>query len=137
MKNNIKQSRRQTMSPSNGFTTVELLVTLFISALFLVSGYQLYDVIMKDGGNSRATARASNVAYDYLQRYKPTATNPCTQQTPLTDQSITVDTLSAVTITVAITCPYSSTTPSISKVSVTIKYNTPQKTINNATYVKP
>ena len=127
MKNNIKQS---------AFTTVELLVTLFIAALFLVSGYQLYDIIMKDGGNSRATARASNVAYDYLQRYKPTATNPCTAQTPLTDQSVTIDTLSAVTITVAITCPYSST-PSISKVLVTIKYNTPQKTINNATYVKP
>lgn len=127
MKNLKKQS---------GFTTVELLITLFIAAAFLMSGYQLYSLIIKDGGDARATAKASNVAYDYLQRYKPSATNPCTVQSPLTDQSITVDTLSNVTISVAITCPYSSTT-SVSKVLVTMKYNNPQQTISNATYVKP
>ena len=120
----------------SGFSAIELLITLFIAAAFLMSGYQLYDVIMKDGGETSAQARASNTAYDYLQRYKTTATNPCTAQTPLTNQSITVSNLSSVTATVAITCPYSSVT-SISKVQVTINYNTPQKTISNATYVKP
>ena len=128
MKKNIKQS---------AFTTVELLITLFIAALFLVSGYQLYDIIMKDGGGSRATASASNIAYDYLQRYKPYTTNPCPPpQSPTPDYYETYGNLSKVTVTVKITCPYSST-PSISKVSVTVNYNTPQKTINIATYVKP
>lgn len=121
----------------SGFTTVELLITLFIAAAFLMSGYQLYSLIIKDGGDARATAKASNVAYDYLQRYKPSATNPCTVQTPLNNSSITVATLSSVTVTVAITCPYGSTTPSISKVQVTLKYGSPQQIISNGTYVKP
>ena len=120
----------------SGFSAIELLITLFIAAAFLMSGYQLYDVIMKDGGETSAKTRASNVTYDYLQRYKPSATNPCTAQTPLTNSSITVSNLSSVTVTVAITCPYSSIT-SLSKILVTVKYNTPQQTVSNATYVKP
>ena len=127
MKNNQKKS---------GFSAVELLITLFIAAAFLISGYQLYAVVIKDGGEARMQSSASNVATDYLQRYKSSATNPCTTSTPLTDSSITVPGLSNVTVSVAITCPYSSTT-SVSKILVTIKYGTPQKTISNATYVKP
>ena len=46
MKKNINQ----------GFTTIELLVTLFIAAAFLASGYQLYSVILQDGGDARAQA---------------------------------------------------------------------------------
>ncbi len=126
----------KSISKQSGFTAVELLVTLFIAAAFLMSGYQLYSLIMKDGGEVRATAKASNVVYDYMQRYKPSATNPCTSQTPLTDSAITVDTLSNTTITVAITCPYSAT-PSLSKITVTMKYNTPQQTVSNSTYAKP
>lgn len=118
----------------SGFTTVELLVTLFIAAIFLTSGYQLYSIITKDSGKTRAQANASNVAYDYLQRYKPTATNPCAAQTPLSNQPISVTNLSNVTVTVAITCPYSFAT-SVSKILVTVKYNNPQQTTTNATYV--
>jgi prepilin-type N-terminal cleavage/methylation domain-containing protein len=120
----------------SGFSAIELLITLFIAAAFLMSGYQLYDVIMKDGGETTAKTRASNVAYDYVQQYKTTPTNPCTAQTPLTDSPKTVSGLSNVTVTVTISCPYSSIT-SISKVLVTVKYNTPQQTVSNATYVKP
>jgi len=120
----------------SGFSAVELLITLFIAAAFLISGYQLYAVVIKDGGEARMQSNASNVATDYLQRYKSSATNPCTTQAPLTDSAITVTGLSNVTVSVAISCPYSSTT-SISKILVTIKYGNPQQTITNATYVKP
>jgi prepilin-type N-terminal cleavage/methylation domain-containing protein len=118
----------------SGFTAVELLVTLFVAAAFLVAGYQLYNLIIKDSGETRAQSRASNAAYDYLQRYKPAVTIPCTVQTPLSNQSISVANLSNVTVTVAITCPYSATT-SVSKILVTLQYNTPQRTVSNATYV--
>lgn len=119
-----------------GFSAVELLITLFIAAAFLISGYQLYAVVIKDGGEARMQSSATNVTTDYLQRYKSSATNPCTTQTPLTDSAITVTGLSNVTVSVAISCPYSSTT-SISKILVTIKYGNPQQIITNATYVKP
>lgn len=124
------------ISDQSGLTTVELLVTLFIAAIFLVAGYQLYTIVVKDSGETRAQANASNVAYDYLQRYKSTATNPCVVQTPMSDQPITVLNLSNVTVTVAITCPYSSTN-SISKITTTVKYNVPQQVVTNATYATP
>lgn len=135
----MKQSGRQIMSEqseSNGFTTIELLITLFIAAAFLVSGYQLYNLIIKDGGETRAQTRAGNVAYDYLQRYKPSATTPCKAQTPLTNAApnpVPVN-LSNVTVTVQITCPYGITS-SVSKVQVNLSYGNPQQTISNATYV--
>jgi Tfp pilus assembly protein PilV len=118
----------------SGFSTVELLITLFIAAAFLISGFQLYAVIIKNGSEVRAKTKASNVVYDYLERYKSSATNPCTESTPAINSPITVETLSNVTVSVTISCPYSSTT-SVSKILVTINYNQPQKTISNATYV--
>jgi len=51
-----------------GFSAVELLITLFIAATFLVAGFQLYSTIIKDSGSIRLTVRASNVAYNYLQK---------------------------------------------------------------------
>ena len=68
-------------SQQSGFTAVELLITLFVAAAFIVAGYQLFNIVMKDGGETRAESRAGNVAYDYLRRYTDAATNPCTPST--------------------------------------------------------
>jgi prepilin-type N-terminal cleavage/methylation domain-containing protein len=118
-----------------GFTVVELLITLFVAGAFLVAGYQLYNAIIKDGGQTRAEARASNLAYDYLRRYSPSATNPCVAATPLTNSAVTISGLTAVTVTVAISCPYTAVT-NISKIDVTVLYNIPQQTMKYSTYVK-
>lgn len=117
-----------------GFTAVELLITLFVAAAFLIAGYQLFDVVIRDGGQARAESRAGNVAYDYLRRYSPSATNPCSAQTPLTNSAITADGLTDPRITVALTCPESST-PTLTKIDVTITYNNPTQTVKYATYV--
>ncbi len=119
----------------SGFTAVELLITLFVAAAFLVAGYQLYSVIIKESGNTRGQSRAANVAYDYLRRYSPNATNPCTVSTPVNGASINVAGISAVTVTVALTCPYPSTT-NVTKVTTTVNYNNPSETVVYATYVK-
>jgi prepilin-type N-terminal cleavage/methylation domain-containing protein len=118
----------------DGFTVVELLITLFVAAAFLVSGYQLYNLIIKDSGQARADSRASSIAYDYMRRYSATVVSPCVASTPLTDASVTAGGLSNVLVTVAITCPYTATT-TLSKVDVTVKYNTPQQVLEYATYV--
>ena len=123
-----------TVSTNNsGFTAVELLITLFVAAAFLVSGYQLYALIIKDGGQTRSDARAANVAYDYMRRYSLSATNPCTTTTLLSNSPINVSSLSNVLVTVAITCPVSTT--SVSKIEATVLYNTPQQTMKYSTYV--
>lgn len=124
-----------------GFSVVELLITLFVAAAFFIAGYQLYSLIIKDGGQTRAEAKASNVAYDYLRRYAATAVSPCAASTPLNNQSISVSGLSSVTITITISCPYAGSSgvndaTSVSKIEATIKFNTPQKTVRYATYTK-
>lgn len=125
-------------SNQSGFTVVELLVTLFVAAIFLASGYQLYILMTKDSGETRDRSKANNVAYDYLQQYKAKATNPCTTTPSLATTSIPINGLSNTTIAVDVTCPYSSAAvpiTSVSKITVTIKYGTPQKTVINATYI--
>lgn len=118
----------------SGFTAVELLITLFVAAAFLVAGYQLFNVVIQDGGETRAEARAANVAYDYMRRYSEAATNPCATATPLSNSSITVDSLTDVTLTVALSCPQADA-PSLSRIDVTITYNSPQKTTTYTTYI--
>jgi type II secretory pathway pseudopilin PulG len=132
------------INKQSGFTTVELLVTLFVAAAFLMSGYQLYAMIIKNNGEASARAKAVNVAYQYLQQYKDKykndnaincATNPTILTNPVTPA---IDGLSNVTITPSFTCPYSSAsdyTKSISKLSITVTYNNPQQQITDATYV--
>jgi prepilin-type N-terminal cleavage/methylation domain-containing protein len=117
----------------SGFTAIELLITLFVAAAFLVAGYQLFSLVIKDGGQARAESRAGNVAYDYMRRYAPAATNPCTEQTPLAASAVSIEGLSNAQITVTITCPEFSVT-SLSRVNVSISYNTPQQTVNYSTF---
>lgn len=123
-----------TQSPQAGFTAIELLVTLFIAAAFLIAGYQLFSVVVRDGGQTRAEAKASNVAYDYLRRYSPSATNPCSTVTPENGTSIAVEGLVDARITVNITCANSFST-TLSKVEAIITYNNPTETVRYATYV--
>jgi Tfp pilus assembly protein PilV len=96
-----------------GFSAVELLITLFIAAAFLISGFQLYAVVLKDGGEARMSARAANAATEYLQQYKSNVAveNPCESSNPLTDSPVTVTGLSNTTVSVSITCPYATASP--------------------------
>ncbi len=122
------------LNKQSGFTAVELLITLFVAAAFLVTGYQLYTLIIKDSGNTRAQAKAANVAYDYIRRYSPSASNPCVASTPVNNTAITIGGLQNVTVFVNYTCPYPST-PTITAVDVVVRYNTPQQSVEYKTYV--
>jgi prepilin-type N-terminal cleavage/methylation domain-containing protein len=80
------------LSSQAGFSAVELLITLFIAAAFVATGYQLYSVIIQDGEAAREQAKASNIAYDNLRRYSPQATSPCSTVThlfPLSSAALT------------------------------------------------
>lgn len=123
---------------SQGFTAVELLITLFVAAAFLVGGYQLFNVIIKDSGEARAEASASNVAYDYLRRYSDSVSNPCAAGSPLTNQSVSLDGLADLqaSVSVTVTCPQKDA-PSISQVEATLTYGTgaEARTVRQATFV--
>jgi len=119
----------------SGFTAVELLITLFVAAGFLVASYQLYNLIIKDGGSTRSESRASNVAYDYLRQYTASSTTiPCTASTPLTNAPVTISGLSSATMSITISC-LPDAINSLSKVEASITYNNPSQTVTYATYV--
>lgn len=119
----------------SGFTAIELLITLFVAAAFLVAGFQLYNLVIKDSGKTRAQANAANVAYNYLKQYSTSAVTPCVASTPLNASPITVSNLNNVAVTVNLSCPYPATT-SVTKIDVLITYNNnPQETLKYSTYV--
>lgn len=119
-----------------GFTAVELLVTLFIAAAFLISGYQLFNAVINDGGSARAESRASNAAYEYLRKYADSASNPCAPSTPVANQPITVDGLDTPILIVTVTCPRADLT-TLSRVEAIISYGTAPNinSVRHATFV--
>ena len=107
-----------------GFTTVELLVTLFVAAMFLAAGYMFYNAILLRSSEARWQSQADNIAYDYLRRYEALASVPCVANTPVNQEALTGDAASGLAnprVTVQVTCPISSLNR-ISKITVTVNY---------------
>lgn len=127
---------KKTLSYTSGFSAVELLITLFIAAIFLMSGYQLYTVVIEDSGRTRAESTVANVAYNYLRQYSTSAANPCVASTPITNQSISIEDINSPVLTIAITCPQPATT-TLSRIEASITYGTgtDATTVKYATYV--
>lgn len=125
----------RSQSKQSGFSAIELLITLFIAAAFLATGYQLYSIVLKSSVTSRSRALASNIAYDALRRYSAQATNPCSTVTPT--PLPTIPTGSGITnaaITVTFSCPYGVTSPT-SKIQVTVTYGTSGGEVDHALLV--
>lgn len=125
-----------TSSKQAGFSAVELLITLFVAAAFIITGYQLYSIVIKDGSDARRQAKASNVAYQALRTYAAQATNPCTVVTPSPAPTIPSGSgLPNPAITVTFSCPYGASNTAISKVAVKVTYDSPQKEVDHAIFV--
>jgi len=130
------------ISHQQGFSAVELLITLFIGALFLISGIQIYGFIFSNGTESGQSAKASNLAYELLQEYKSTAGGEVCTTDPVPDPSISDNHgLSIVSATIVVECPYSASGTAglkvISKVTVTVtfKAGSATKSVKQAAYV--
>ena len=127
-------NRREHLAQA-GFSAVALLITLFVAAAFVPTGYQLYSVIIQNGESSRVKAKASNIAYDNLRRYAPQATNPCSTVTPSPAPTIpSGSNLTNASISVVISCPYG-TSLDLSKVTATVTYGNPQESIVHVLFV--
>lgn len=112
------------MKKQAGFTIIELLVTLFVAAMFLIAGYQLYITVLRADGQTRAQAIAQNTARDYLERYRASVPSPCLANMPMTDSPITIEGLTNATISVTVTCPGSGSLSTLSSINVVVKYGT-------------
>lgn len=122
---------------NHGFTAVELLATLFIAAMFLVAGYQLFNLVIQDGGDIRAEAGASNLAYSYLRKHSISEiANPCVAKTVVSNEDVTIEGAADAKVSVTINCPQSDAL-AINRIEATVSYGVgPEaKSIKQATFI--
>ena len=117
-----------------GFSAVELLITLFIAVAFIGAGYQLYAIIIKDGSEASLRAKANTIAYENLRTYSAKTTTPCTDVAVSPQPTVPANTIAGATIFVTINCPYGVGDP-VSKVSVSVRYGSPQIEVVHAAFV--
>lgn len=126
------------MKNEAGFSAVELLITLFIASIFLMTGYQLYSVVIKNGAETNQRALASSLAYENLRRYAPQATSPCSALTPTPTPAIPANSgLPNPSIAVTFDCPYGVVGGggNVTRVTVSVKYANPEQEVIHATLV--
>lgn len=128
------------MNLNKGFTVVELLITLIVGMLLLVSVHQFYSYILNDSADARARALASNLAYQYLREYSGTISGSCTAATATINKTYNDFPNSPAlpqpaSAQIKISCPTSASL-NISLISVSVTYGSPSTTVNHATYVK-
>ncbi len=121
---------------SQGFTAIEVLVTLFIVGFLLAAGYQAYSLVTGDSYEARQRSEASNIAYEALRRISGDATTPCSvNTTPSVSIPETTKLAPPRDITAGISCPFG-TTSAISLVTVTITYGPTNETVTHAIYAR-
>lgn len=125
----------QQTSSQSGFSAVELLVTLFVAAVFLAAGHQMYNAIVQDSGSARQRAKASNIAYDYLRRHAGSAPTICAASTPVNNVTVSPvpEGLTNVRVTVTYSCPRSDMT-NLTKVQATVRYGADSEEVIHAIY---
>lgn len=55
--------------PQNGFTTIELLITIIVAAMFTITFYQMFMVLNSFSTATKQQALADNLAYTYVKKY--------------------------------------------------------------------
>jgi|GEM_PF-247865 len=108
-------------SSQDGFTAVELLITLIVASLFLFSGYQLYIQVTRDGSDANKTAVLSNIVYERMTKLAKHTTGLAANQAGCSSTSGSVQTLPAenisgvgsVTFKNTVSCPRATTPGSL------------------------
>lgn len=131
---------------AQGFTIVEMLVTLFVGVLLVGVFYQLFVSIVQYGNNSRRDATASTVVNQILKKYPSTTSVstalggsipacPTTSEVlPGPDQSGTDLSLGSFTRSLTACSPYTAS-PSVTLLKATVIYNNGTSSIKQAIYV--
>ena len=123
------------MKHDSGFTAVELIITLVVGSVLLLTAYQLYSFVVNDSADTRQRATASNLAYRFMRENASQAVMPCIAKTITPAPTIPASAnLPNATASVVITCP--TNVASIPLVTSTITYGS-SKVVSHATYVFP
>jgi prepilin-type N-terminal cleavage/methylation domain-containing protein len=104
-----------------GFTAIELLITLFIAAMFLFASYQLFTQVLKDGSNANKNAELSSTAYERMRKTALSAPAASPSGCAASSETVTTTTeavagIGNVTFKVTVDCPYSTTPGSLTDI---------------------
>ncbi len=136
---NIKSTHKL---QQNGFTAVELLITLFIAAVFLFAGYQLYTQVIRDGRDADKTAKLSNEVYKRMREAaaSTTAAQPsgCGLESSSSVNDVDIAGVGKVTFLTVVKCPFGTTAPITDMFLITVSgtyvENGVTKKVEHATY---
>ena len=118
-----------------GFTVVEVLVTLIIAAVFLLAGYQAYSLVLDESSETRSEAVASNFGYEMLRKRQAATSSPCSAGTSSISIPSTLSLPAPVTASAVTSCPFGSASAT-SLVTVTVHYGAPAQKVSHAIYTK-
>ncbi len=121
---------------NQGFSTVELLISLFIAAAFIAAGFQLFSVVMQDSNSARLRATAARYINTTLQERAHAVNSPCNNPLPA-PASISIPTaeLPQAAATVTYSCPYGNSSKT-TRIRVVVTYGTPVETVQGSVDVK-
>lgn len=123
------------MKSHHGFTAVELLITMIIGSLLLLTAYQLYTFVLNDSADTRMRATASNLAYRFMREGTANAPKPCTGTPAPTNPAIPSNAnLPNASAIVTITC-INTGVVTITYISSNLTYGNGMS-ITHATYAK-
>jgi len=121
-----------TQRNDEGFSTVELLISLFVAAAFIATAFQLFSIVVGDSNAARLRSRASNIAYENLRLYSATAkTGGVCAPAPANITPAAPSDLPLATITISFSCPYGNSSKT-SRIKVTVNYNTTEDVVEEA-----
>ncbi len=132
----------------DGFSAVELLVTLFIAAAFVIAFNQLYLVITQTNAATKLQATASDIAYSNLRKYTTKPPFDCPNNNLTINNLAPGAELSKTTISVLpspLPVPYIQTVLAFGPrgcadqdpvlIKSIVEYGSPVKKVEHATYV--
>lgn len=130
-----------------GFTAIELLITLIVASIFLFSGYQLYVQVTRDGADANKTAVLSNVVYERMTKLAKDTTSLAGNQagcgtTSISTPAATVENVAgvgSVTFQNKVRCPRATTPGNLTdlfyiEVEATYTDGGVSKQVRHATY---
>lgn len=114
-----------------GFSTVELLISLFIAAAFIGTGFQLFSVVMNDSNEARLRAAAGSIVNNSIQERMNSTNSPCNPAPSSASLTIPTSELPQASGTVTYSCPYGASSRT-TRINVSVSYGSPQKTVEGS-----
>ena len=129
---------------NQGFTAVELVITIIVGVMFLITTSQIYTVVLADSANARNKANASAIAYSTARTVLATLGTTCSNTTLTFGSGLTpaAPSLTSLpppaTITAVVDCPFAyvvySNNSAVSRLTITITYGTSAQKVRHVLY---